>query len=291
MSFLEAIMQGIIQGLTEFLPVSSSGHLSLYQHFTGNNGEGALLFSAILHLGTLVAVFIAFRKTICDLIIELFSMLKDIFTGKFKWSTMNPQRRAIVMMVISLSLLIPFYIFKDYFERISEDADIVTEGICFLYTSAILFISDRWVKGNKKFGDITVKNAVTVGAFQGIALLPGVSRSGSTISSGLFCGFERGTAVEYSFILGIPAILGGCLLQVKDAVEQKATDIDILNFGVGFVVSAVVGICAIKMVNWLVKSDKFKIFAIYTFILGIVVTGIGIFEHSVGMNIVEYFRK
>lgn len=291
MSFLEALMQGIIQGLTEFLPVSSSGHLSLYQHFTGNSGEGALLFSAILHLGTLAAVFIAFRKTICELIFEFFSLIKDIFTGKFKWKTMNPQRRAIIMLVISLLMLIPFYIFKDYFEKVSEDSDIVIEGICFLYTSVILFISDRCVKGNKKFGDITVKNAVTVGTFQGIALLPGVSRSGSTISSGLFCGFERGTAVEYSFILGIPAILGGCLLQVKDAVEQKAMDINILNFAVGFITSAVVGICAIKMVNWLVKSDKFKIFAIYTFILGIIVTGIGIFEHSVGMNIVDYFRK
>ena len=291
MSLLEALFQGIIQGLTEFLPVSSSGHLSLYQHFTGNNGEGALLFSAILHLGTLVAVFIAFRKTICGLIVEMFSLIKDVFTGKFKWKEMNPQRRAIIMMIISLLLLVPFYIFKDYLEGISEDNDIIIEGLCFLYTSAILFISDRCVKGNKKFGDITVKNAVTVGAFQGVALLPGVSRSGSTISSGLFCGFERTTAVEYSFILGIPAILGGCLLQVKDAVEQKAMDIDFVNFAVGFVVSAVVGICAIKMVNWLVTSDKFKVFAIYTLILGILVTGIGIFEHCVDMNIVDYIRK
>ena len=262
MNIFEAIMQGIIQGLTEFLPVSSSGHLSLYQHFTGNSGEGALLFSAVLHLGTLVAVFTAFRKTIWELIKELGFMIKDIFTGKFKWKEMNPPRRAIIMMIISLLMLIPFYIFKDFFEGVSEDSDIIVEGICFLYTATILFLSDRCVKGNKKFGDITVKNAVTVGAFQGVALLPGVSRSGSTISGGLFCGFERETAVQYSFILGIPAILGGCLLHVKDAVDQKAMDIEPLNFAVGFIVSAIVGICAIKMVNWLVKSDKFKICAI-----------------------------
>ena len=130
-----------------------------------------------------------------------------------------------------------------------------------------------------------------MGAFQGVALLPGVSRSGSTISGGLFCGFERETAVQYSFILGIPAILGGCLLQVKDAVDQKAMDIEPLNFAVGFIVSAIVGICAIKMVNWLVKSDKFKIFAVYTLILGVVVIGIGIFEHAVGMNLVDYLKK
>lgn len=291
MNIFEAIMQVIIQGLTEFLPVSSSGHLSLYQHFTGNSGEGALLFSAVLHLGTLVAVFTAFRKTIWELIKELGFMIKDIFTGKFKWKEMNPPRRAIIMMIISLLMLIPFYIFKDFFEGVSEDSDIIVEGICFLYTATILFLSDRCVKGNKKFGDITVKNAVTVGAFQGVALLPGVSRSGSTISGGLFCGFERETAVQYSFILGIPAILGGCLLQVKDAVDQKAMDIEPLNFAVGFIVSAIVGICAIKMVNWLVKSDKFKIFAVYTLILGVVVIGIGIFEHAVGMNLVDYLKK
>lgn len=291
MNIFEAIMQGIIQGLTEFLPVSSSGHLSLYQHFTGNSGEGALLFSAVLHLGTLVAVFTAFRKTIWELIKELGFMIKDIFTGKFKWKEMNPPRRAIIMMIISLLMLIPFYIFKDFFEGVSEDSDIIVEGICFLYTATILFLSDRCVKGNKKFGDITVKNAVTVGAFQGVALLPGVSRSGSTISGGLFCGFERETAVQYSFILGIPAILGGCFLQVKDAVDQKAMDIEPLNFAVGFIVSAIVGICAIKMVNWLVKSDKFKIFAVYTLILGVVVIGIGIFEHAVGMNLVDYLKK
>ena len=293
MNIFEAIMQGIIQGLTEFLPVSSSGHLSLYQHFTGNSGEGALLFSAVLHLGTLVAVFTAFRKTIWELIKELGFMIKDIFTGKFKWKEMNPPRRAIIMMIISLLMLtrLSFYIFKDFFEGVSEDSDIIVEGICFLYTATILFLSDRCVKGNKKFGDITVKNAVTVGAFQGVALLPGVSRSGSTISGGLFCGFERETAVQYSFILGIPAILGGCLLQVKDAVDQKAMDIEPLNFAVGFIVSAIVGICAIKMVNWLVKSDKFKIFAVYTLILGVVVIGIGIFEHAVGMNLVDYLKK
>ena len=291
MNIFEAIMQGIIQGLTEFLPVSSSGHLSLYQHFTGNSGEGALLFSAVLHLGTLVAVFIAFHKTILELIKEFGFMIKDIFTGKFKRKEMNPPRRAIIMMIISLLMLIPFYIFKDFFEGVSEDSDIIVEGICFLYTATILFLSDRCVKGNKKFGDITVKNAVTVGAFQGVALLPGVSRSGSTISGGLFCGFERETAVQYSFILGIPAILGGCLLQVKDAVDQKAMDIEPLNFAVGFIVSAIVGICAIKMGNWLVKSDKFKIFAVYTLILGVVVIGIGIFEHAVGMNLVDYLKK
>ena len=103
MGIINAIFQAIIQGLTEFLPVSSSGHLSLYQHFTGNSGEGALFFSAILHLGTLVAVFVAFRKTIWDMIKELGVMIKDIFTGKFTLKNMNPPRRMIVMIIVSCS--------------------------------------------------------------------------------------------------------------------------------------------------------------------------------------------
>ena len=282
MGYINAIFQAIIQGLTEFLPVSSSGHLSLYQHFTGNSGEGALMFSAILHLGTLVAVFVAFRKTIFALIKELGVLIKDIFTGKFKWKEMNGERRMIIMIIVSTACLIPFYLFKDWFTGIAEDASIFAEGICFLYTAGILYMSDRCIKKNKVAKDITAKDAVTVGFFQGIALLPGVSRSGSTISAGLFTGFLRSTAVQYSFILGIPAILGGCLLEVKDAVETNATSVSIGQCAVGFIVAAFVGICAIKLVDWLVKSDKFKIFAYYTFGLGVIVLVISIIEMIMG---------
>ncbi len=278
MSMLETIIQAVIQGLTEFLPVSSSGHLSLYQHFTGNSGEGALMFSAVLHLGTLVAVFVAFRKLIIDLIFEFFRLCKDLFTKKFIWEEMNPERRMIIMIVISTFMLVPFMFFKSWFEGIAEDSSILAEGICFLYTAAILFLSDKCIKGKKTKGDITAKDAATVGFFQGIALLPGVSRSGSTISSGLFCGFDRSTAVAYSFVLGIPAILGGCLLEIIDAVKENEASVGIGNCAVGFIVAAVVGICAIKMVDWLVKSDKFKIFSIYTGALGIIVIFIGILE-------------
>ncbi len=279
MSLLNTIFQAIIQGLTEFLPVSSSGHLSLFQHFTGKSGEGALLLSAILHLGTLVAVFIAFRQTIWDLIKEFGRSCKDIVHRQF-FKNMNGDRRAIIMLIVSTVVLIPFYIFKDFFEGFAEDTSIFAEGICFLYTAAILYLSDRCTKGKKTLGYISGKDAVTVGFFQAIALLPGVSRSGSTISSGLFCGFSRETAVKYSFILGIPAILGGCLVEVKDAAETDMTFS--ASYIVGFFVAAIVGIAAIKMVNWLVKSDKFKVFAYYTAVLGVIVILISIIEAAIG---------
>lgn len=282
MSILSAILQAIIQGLTEFLPVSSSGHLSIYQHFTGNSGEGALMFSAILHLGTLVAVFACFWNQIFALIVEFFAMIKDVFTGKFSFKNMEPARRVIFMFIISTAVLIPFYLCKGFFESFSEDASIFAEGLCFLYTAAILFLADRSVRGTKEITDVTARDAVTIGFFQAVALLPGVSRSGSTISAGIFSGLKRDEAISYSFILGIPAILGGCLVEVKDGLASSEVGVSFINCLVGFVVAAVVGLLAIKLVQWLMKSDKFKVFYIYTAILGVVVIGFAIAEMIIG---------
>lgn len=281
MSLLDAIIQAILQGLTEFLPVSSSGHLSLYQHFTGNNAEGALMFSAVLHLGTLVAVFIAFKKDIWELIKELGNICKDIGGRRFSFKEMNPQRRMIMMIILSCFCLLPFVIFKDWFESVSEDGSIFAEGLCFLYTAAILFMSDKCPKGNKTEGDIKVKDSVSVGLFQGVALLPGVSRSGSTISAGLFSGFSRETSVKYSFILGIPVILLSCIMEVVDAVSSNVK-VGAGNCIVGFIVAAAVGVAAIRLVSWLVKTDKFKVFAFYTFGLGCLVILVSFIEFCMG---------
>ena len=197
MEFLDAVIQGIIQGLTEFLPVSSSGHLALYQHYFGKSeNSSGLFFSAILHLGTLLATFLAFRTEIWALIKEFFSMIGDLFKGKLFKTKMNPERRMIVMLILSCLVLVPFVPLKSTIEMVSEKYMIVL-GCLFLYTSVILYLSDRCTKGKKSEADITPKNALTVGLFQAIALFPGVSRSGSTISSGLFCGFSREFAVRY----------------------------------------------------------------------------------------------
>ncbi len=284
MTVLDAIWQAIIQGLTEFLPVSSSGHLSLYQHFTGNSGEGALMFSALLHLGTLAAVIVVFRKTILDLILEFFSMIKDIFTAKFSIKNAGPERRLIFMFIISTAVLIPFYIFKGFFEGFSEDASIFAEGICFLYTAAILLMADRTEKGNKRMTDLRTPDAVRIGFFQAVALLPGVSRSGSTISAGIFSGLKREEAVSYSFILGIPAILGGGLTELIGGIKQE-TKPGVLPCIVGVIIAAIVGFLAIKLVQWLMKTDKFKYFAVYTAILGVLVIIVSIIELIMGKPI------
>lgn len=280
MEYITIIIQGIIQGLTEFLPISSSGHLSVAQHFLGVE-ESTLLISIVLHLGTLVAVFIAFWRDIWGMIKEFFLTIADIFTGKFSWRKMNDSRRMMFMVIIATLLLIPAYLVKDFFICMEEDNDIIFEGLAFLFTALLLFLSDACIKGLKTGKDMKIKDAITVGLFQCVALFPGVSRSGSTITAGLFCGLTKETAVKFSFILGIPAILGGSVLEIKDAVDSGA-EFNIPVLAVGFIVSAVVGVLAIKLVRLVTKKNKFKIFGIYLLILGLLCVGAGAYETFTG---------
>lgn len=277
MSVLEAIIQGIVQGITEFLPVSSSGHIALVQHFTNIESNSSGLIMALLHLGTLVAVFVAFWDKIKDLILEFFKMIGELFTGKLSFKKMNPDRKMIVMLIVATLPLVILYPFKDLYDKLLEKGGMILLGCCFLYTTVILFIADRRDNGRKTIKQMETKNALTIGLFQAIALLPGVSRSGSTIGSSLFLGFSKTFAVQFSFILGIPAILGGCLVEIKDAFSGTVT-IEPVPMIVGFVVSAVVGYLSIKMIDWLMKSDKFGIFAYYTLVVGVLTLGIGLFR-------------
>ncbi len=290
MSIWEAIVQGIVQGLSEFLPISSSGHLSLLQYLFGINGEAAASFSVLLHFGTLVAVFAAFYKTIWKLIAAFFGLIGDIFRGKFSWKNAEPEKRMVLLLIVSCVPLLAFYFLSDFYNSLSADNDIVVEGCCFLLTSLLLFVSDRCVKGTKTAKDMTVRDALTVGVVQGIAPLPGLSRSGSTISTGLLCGLTREYAVSFSFIMGIPPVLAANLLEVKDLVKDGAgsamAEIGVLSAVLGIVVAAVVGFLSIKMVRWLVKKDKFTVFAWYTLILGIFTVVVGIIDHLVGHHVI-----
>ncbi len=283
MDYISVIIQAVIQGLTEFLPVSSSGHLSVVQHITGYTGESALVLSIVLHLGTLAAVFVAFRKTIWGMIKEFFFTIKDIFTGKFSWKKMNAERRMMIMVILATLILVPVYFFKDFFTARQGDGDIAFEGVAFLFTALLLFLSDR-CSGRKTGEQMKVIDGVTVGLFQCVALFPGVSRSGSTTAAGLFCGLDKATAVSFAFILGIPAILGGSVLEMKDALESQI-ELDWLALGIGFVISAVVGFLAIKLVSWLLKKNRFKIFGVYTLVLGLACVVGGLWEHFTGNTI------
>ena len=288
MNILDVIIQAIIQGLTEFLPVSSSGHLSVVQHITSYSGESALVLSIVLHLGTLVAVFAAFWNTIWGMIKEFFFTIGDIFTGKFSWRNMNANRRMMFMVIIATLILVPVYLFKDFFTARQGDGDIVFEGIAFLFTAVLLFLSAKCTDGIKDGRDMTIGDAVTVGLFQCVALFPGVSRSGSTTAAGLFCGLDKSTAVTFAFILGIPAILGGSVLEIGDALHSEM-ELDWAALAIGFVVSAAVGFLAIKLVKWLMERDRFMIFGVYTMIIGTLCVLGGSWEHLTGGSLAELF--
>ena len=285
MSIFDAVIQGIIQGLTEFLPVSSSGHLSLYQHFTGNSGEAAGIYSILLHLGTLLAVAIAFWKELWEMVKEFFSMAKEIVSGKFDKNNMTGSRRLIFLFIISLLPLCFFYFLSDFYNSLSTDNDIIVEGLCFLLTAALLIVSGKCVKaGGTTAENMSWKQALGMGIAQGIAPLPGLSRSGSTISTGLILGVSREQAVAFSFIMGVPAVLAANILEVPAAISGEV-EINWLAAIIGMLVSLIVGIAAIKTVKLLVKNDKFTKFAWYLIPLGLLITGIGIFEHITGVVI------
>ncbi len=277
MTVVDGILQGIIQGLTEFLPVSSSGHLALYQHFSETSGEGALSFSLLLHLGTLLAVCIVFYKDIISLVVELVGTIKDIFTGRFSIKNATPQRKLLYLLGVATLPLFAFVPFMGIIEGFAEDSNILVEGICFLITASLLFFASKERAGEIESDKATYKSAVFVGLAQVLALFPGVSRSGSTMSAGLLNGYKKSYAVKFSFLMGIPAILGGAVLDAVDMIGQEVP-FDTLPAIVGFFTALIVGIASIKLLQYVLNSNKLVIFAYYTLALGVFVIGYSVFS-------------
>ena len=311
MSIFDAIIQGVVQGLTEFLPVSSSGHLAITQHILGTSGDGNLFFNVMLHVGTLVAVISFYYKLIWSLIKEFFSMIKDIFTGKFKWSKMNYERNLIMMLIIGLLPLFLLFIpipgtemkIKDLAEVLSGSPILLVTAISLLVTSALLtngIISNRrnsskggnHLKGAGKANSngresYTILDAVCVGLMQvAAAVFPGLSRSGSTLAVGEMRGSNKQKALDYTFVLGVPSIVAAALLEGIDAIKSpKGINVEIGVIIAGVIASAVVGYLAIVIFKWFLKSDKMSIFVIYTAIVGVAFIVISIIEMNTGVNL------
>ena len=274
MSILQAVLLGLLQGLAEFLPISSSGHLAIFQNLfhVGNGTEDLFLFDILLHLGTLISIFVAFHKDIWKLITEFFAMLHDIvmnivnkINGKESVRIIRTGYRKFVVMVIisTIPTGIIGILLKDITEAAS--ATLIMPGIFLLMTAALLFIADRAAEGEKNPKTATYLDSVILGVAQGIATLPGISRSGTTITAALLCGFEKKYAVKYSFIMSIPAVVGACVLEISDA---KGTVLE-PAYVVGMIVAAVSGLLAIKVMIKVVSNAKLIYFSIYTWILGI----------------------
>lgn len=273
MSYISSVLMGILQGVAEFLPISSSGHLALFQHFFSveNYEETQMFFTVLLHLGTLISVFVYYWQDVLDLIREFFLGLAALFSrrGEHERGTPPPARRLVLLIIVAtlpLFLILPV---KDLVEGAMSNVHFVSAAL--LVTGFILWFSDRMARGRKNARNATVVDAFLVGVAQALGTLPGISRSGITISAGMLRGFDRTFAVRFSFLMSMPAVLGANILTLKDVIEANAFHMELLPvYLVGTVVAAVVGYFAIRLVNLLADKGKFGAFAWYCWIVGVV---------------------
>lgn len=268
LEFWMAMVLGVVQGVAEFLPISSSGHLSLLQHFFGMEEPDAL-YNILLHFATLVAVCVVYRKDIADMIVEFFRWIAALCTGKGGQGRGSPPeaRRMILLLVLGtlpLFLVLPF---DDLVEGMGANPMFVS--LMLLLTGCILFLSDHYGGGKKTARTATVKDVLLVGLAQGAATIPGLSRSGTTISAGMALGFERNFAVRFSFLLSLPAVLGATLLKVVKVAGAGGVDVKLLPmYLVGMAVAGVVGYFSISLVKLLADKGKFGRFAYYCWAAG-----------------------
>lgn len=267
MNYLWSAFLGFVQGVAEFLPISSSGHLSLFQNFfhLRSAESGGLFFDVLLHLGTLISVFVYYWADIKDMILEFFRGIAAL--GKPTGETPPPARRLVLLVILGtlpLFLILPI---KDAVEQLYNNTYFI--GFALLATGGLLFLSDRLAKGRKNEKNATILDVLLIGVSQAIATVPGLSRSGTTIAAGLLRGFDRSFAVRYSFLLSLPAVIGANILTLKDAI-QTGIDWGLLPvYLVGTVIAAVVGYFAIRLVNLLTDQGKFGNFAYYCWGVGI----------------------
>lgn len=268
MTILEAIILGLVQGLAEFLPISSSGHLALLQHFFGIEGESVVLFAVLLHLGTLISVFIVYAKDIWELCKELVEVAKDLISGKgFGFNKNETRRLGYMIIVATVPTAVIGIVFNDLFK--SFYTNLMPIGIGLILTGSVLIISERIGKGNLQIKEMKFRHAIFVGICQGIAIAPGVSRSGSTLFGSLMSGIKRETAVKFAFLISIPSILGSVVLEAPGAFDGGLDGHWILPILIGMIVAAVSGLVAIKTMIAFVARQKLIYFSVYTWVLGI----------------------
>jgi len=254
MSLLEAIILGLIQGLSEFLPVSSSGHLLVFHHIFGIMGEDNMTFVIVLNMGSLVPLLWVFRK-------DVWQLIKNPF-----------QKMTALLIIATLPLIVVTLLFQDFIEQMFHLVHFLPVG--FVITGVVLLLSDKFSKGKRDIGELRFIDAVLVGLAQAFAVFPGISRSGSTITASLGRGLDRESAAKFSFLMSIPTAFGAIALRISHIVSGRILldDLNFVNLGAGFITAAVSGYLAINVMLAIVKKAKLKYFALYyVFALAILV--------------------
>ena len=269
MSYISAIILGLVQGVAEFLPISSSGHLSLFQHFfqLTDVEHDHMFFDVLLHLGTLVAVFFAYRRDIAELLREFFCMvhLRKLPQGQ---TPDIPARRMILMIIVATLPLLLVFPIRDRVELLYQNTFFIAFAL--VLTGTLLFVSDRMPRGHKTAGTATMGDAILVGLTQAVAVVPGLSRSGTTISAGMARGFDRTYAVKFSFLMSIPAVLGANILSIVDAVKAGIDTSLLPMYLVGVLVAMVSGYASISLLRFIARKGRFGGFAYYCWGAGLV---------------------
>jgi len=278
MSFWQALVMGIIQGLAEFLPISSSGHLVLFRHILGINADVSSLFEVLLHVGTLGAVFVVFWEDVRSLIFEAFLLIGDAFMWliKRKKIEMYPARKMVLLILVSS---IPTAIIGLIIEVLLEDfflSSLVAVGVALIVTAAILYAISKMPVGKKKLGKMKYDDALFIGIVQGISVIPGISRSGSTVAAGIFSGLDKEFAFKYSFLVSIPAILGAAVLKLFSITA--ADSLYMIAYLAGAAVAFAVGYFSITFLRYLVRKDKYYYFSYYCILAGFLAILIGVLK-------------
>ena len=257
MNWLEALILGLLQGLTEFLPVSSSGHLELGKVLLNTDFEDNLAFTVLVHFATVLSIFIVFWRDIRQIIFKVFL---------FKW---NDETQFLTKIVLSMiPVLIVGLLWEDQIESLFS-GKVLFVGIMLLITALILFLT-RFASESKN-DDINYYKAFIIGIAQMVAVLPGISRSGATIGTALLLGVDKEKATRFSFLMVLLPIIGATIIKVKDLSESSATvTTDVLPLIIGFIAAFISGLIACKLMISIVKKGKLKYFAFYCLLIGLV---------------------
>ncbi|MDO4749444.1 MAG: undecaprenyl-diphosphate phosphatase [Eubacteriales bacterium] len=270
MTIWYAMLLGLIQGVAEFLPISSSGHLSVFQNiFSMQTAEdGHMFFDVLLHLGTLAAVIAAYWSDIKSMVFEVLAIFRSIRHPSQEPECRRPAGRLALMLVLGtlpLFLILPV---MDQIEKLYYSTFFI--GLVFLLTGCMLYISDRMAQGNKREGSMRVRDALLIGLCQCVGTIPGLSRSGVTITAGLAAGLDRKFAVKFSLLLSIPAVLGANLLGLLDAIGEPFDWSCVPAYLVGMLTAAVSGYFAIRLLRYIADRRRFGAFAYYCWGIGVV---------------------
>lgn len=270
MNPIKAVALGIVQGLTEFLPVSSSGHLVLFQKLMGLN-QDMLTFDIVLHAGTLAAVMVYYWRDIWRMVTELMWMAGDILKGKSPGMVMDyyPLGRLLIYLLLAtVPTGLMAILFHDAVQSLF--GSLVSVAVAWILTG-IFLVTTRKYSGNRSFDLMTHQDAFVIGLAQGVSLIPGISRSGSTIIAGMFCGIEKKDAARFSFLLSIPAIIGANILELSRGIENW--QMDLISYASGFAAAAFVGYLSIAVLLKLIEKGNFFLFGFYCFAIGLFTLG------------------